>query len=38
MPLWWGEAAVAVADRYEIEDFGSYTLLSPWTPRILTKG
>ncbi len=38
VPLWWGEAAVAVADRYEIEDFGSYTLLSPWTPRILTKG
>lgn len=37
VPLWWGEAAVAVADKYEIEDFGSYTLLSPWTPRILTR-
>ncbi|MCB0997897.1 MAG: ABC transporter substrate-binding protein [Acidimicrobiales bacterium] len=38
VPLWWGEAAVAIADTYEIEDFGSYTLLSPWTPRIITKG
>ncbi|MFN8022129.1 MAG: ABC transporter substrate-binding protein [Acidimicrobiales bacterium] len=37
LPLWWGEAAVAIADTYEIEDFGSYTMLSPWTPRILTK-
>ncbi len=38
VPLWWGEAAVAVADKYEIENFGSYTFLSPWTPRILTRG
>jgi peptide/nickel transport system substrate-binding protein len=38
VPLWWGEAAVAVSDSYTIEDFGSYSLLSPWTPRILTKG
>lgn len=37
-PLWWGEAAVAVADTYTIEDFGAYTLVSPWTQRILTKG
>jgi len=37
VPLWWGEAAVALADKYTIQDFGSYTLLSPWTPRILTK-
>lgn len=38
VPLWWGEAAVALADKYTIQDFGSYTLLSPWTSRILTKG
>jgi len=38
VPLWWGEAAVAINDKYTIEDFGSYSLLSPWTPRILTKG
>ena len=38
VPLWWGEAATAINDKYTIEDFGSYTLLSPWTPRILTKG
>lgn len=36
-PLWWGEAATAVTDKYTIQDFGSYTLLSPWTPRILTN-
>jgi peptide/nickel transport system substrate-binding protein len=35
VPLWWGEAASAIDDRYDIEDFGSYTLLSPWTPRIV---
>lgn len=38
VPLWWGEAATAIDAKYTIEDFGSYTLLSPWTPRILTKG
>jgi peptide/nickel transport system substrate-binding protein len=38
LPLWWGEAATAINDKYTIEDFGPYTLLSPWTPRILTKG
>ncbi|MFM7718056.1 MAG: ABC transporter substrate-binding protein [Actinomycetota bacterium] len=36
VPLWWGEAATAINDKYTIADFGSYTLLSPWTPRILT--
>lgn len=36
-PLWWGEAATAINDEYTIEDFGSYTFLSPWTPRILTR-
>ena len=38
VPLWWGEAATAINDKYTIEDFGPYTLLSPWTSRILTKG
>ncbi|MFM7684586.1 MAG: ABC transporter substrate-binding protein [Actinomycetota bacterium] len=38
VPLWWGEAATAINSKYTIEDFGAYTLLSPWTPRILTKG
>ena len=38
VPLWWGVAATAVSDDYTIEDFGSYTLVSPWTSRILTKG
>lgn len=38
VPLWWGEAAVAISDEYTIEGFGSYSLLSPWTPRILTRG
>ena len=38
VPLWWGEAATAINDAYTIEDFGPYTLLSPWTTRILTKG
>ena len=37
VPLWWGEAATAINDKYTIEDFGAYTLLSPWTTRILTK-
>ena len=37
VPLWWGEAATAINDKYTIEDFGPYTLLSPWTTRILTK-
>ncbi|MEN9644063.1 MAG: hypothetical protein RL238_732 [Actinomycetota bacterium] len=37
VPLWWGEAATAINDKYTIEDFGPYTLLSPWTVRILTK-
>ncbi|MFT3872956.1 MAG: ABC transporter substrate-binding protein [Nocardioides sp.] len=36
-PLWWGEAATAINDHYTIEEFGSYTFLSPWTPRILTR-
>lgn len=36
IPLWWGVAATALADEYTIEDFGSYTFVSPWTPRILT--
>ena len=36
IPLWWGEAATAINSKYTIEDFGSYSLLSPWTPRILT--
>ncbi len=38
IPLWWGVAATALADEYQFEDFGSYTFLSPWTPRILTRG
>lgn len=38
VPLWWGEAATAIDDAFTIDDFGSYTLLSPWTTRILTKG
>lgn len=38
VPLWWGVAATAISDDYTIEDFGSYTLVSPWTPRILTNG
>ena len=38
VPLWWGEAATAIDDKYTIEDFGPYTWLSPWTTRILTKG
>ncbi len=37
IPLWWGVAATAIADEYTIEDFGSYTFVSPWTPRILTN-
>ncbi len=37
IPLWWGVAASALADEYEFEDFGSYTFVSPWTPRILTR-
>lgn len=37
IPLWWGVAATALADTYEFEDFGSYTFVSPWTPRILTR-
>lgn len=37
IPLWWGVAATALADEYELEDFGSYTFVSPWTPRILTR-
>ncbi|MFZ9628500.1 MAG: ABC transporter substrate-binding protein [Ilumatobacteraceae bacterium] len=37
VPLWWGQAATAINSAYTIEDFGPYTLLSPWTPRILTK-
>ena len=37
IPLWWGVAATALADEYEFEDFGSYTFVSPWTPRILTR-
>jgi peptide/nickel transport system substrate-binding protein len=36
VPLWWGQAATAINSAYTIEDFGAYTLLSPWTPRILT--
>lgn len=36
VPLWWGQAATAINSAYTIEDFGPYTLLSPWTPRILT--
>ena len=36
IPLWWGVAATAITDDYAIEDFGSYTFVSPWTPRILT--
>lgn len=38
VPLWWGQAATAINSAYTIEDFGPYTLLSPWTPRILTVG
>ena len=38
VPLWWGEAAIAINDKYTVKDFGSYTFLSPWTPRILTVG
>lgn len=38
VPLWWGEAATAINSEYAIEDFGPYTLLSPWTPRIVAKG
>ncbi|MFM2078982.1 MAG: hypothetical protein RJA49_2872 [Actinomycetota bacterium] len=38
VPLWWGVAATAVADKYTIEPYTSYSLLSPWTPRILTNG
>jgi len=38
VPLWWGEAATAIDSAYTVESFGSYTLLSPWTTRILTKG
>lgn len=37
IPLWWGVAATAISDDYTIEDFGSYTFVSPWTPRILTN-
>ena len=37
IPLWWGVAATAIIDQYAIEDFGSYTFVSPWTPRILTN-
>jgi peptide/nickel transport system substrate-binding protein len=37
IPLWWGVAATAISDQYAIEDFGSYTFVSPWTPRILTN-
>lgn len=37
IPLWWGVAATALSDEYAIEDFGSYTFVSPWTPRILTN-
>lgn len=37
IPLWWGVAATALTDEYTIEDFGSYTFVSPWTPRILTN-
>ena len=38
VPLWWGEAATAINSAYTVDSFGSYTLLSPWTTRILTKG
>ena len=38
LPLWWGVAATAVSDEYTIDGFGSYTLVSPWTGRILTNG
>ena len=37
IPLWWGVAATALSDAYTFEDFGSYTFVSPWTPRILTQ-
>lgn len=37
IPLWWGVAATAISDEYAIDDFGSYTFVSPWTPRILTN-
>ena len=36
-PLWWGEAATAINDTYTIDEFGSYTFLSPWAGRVLTK-
>ena len=38
VPLWWGEGATAIADKYTIKDFSSYTMLSPWTSSILTNG
>ncbi|WP_300677509.1 ABC transporter substrate-binding protein [Nocardioides sp.] len=38
LPLWWGEAAYAIESSYTIEDLGSYTLLSPWTQRIKSRG
>jgi len=38
VPLWWGQAATAISDKYTIEPYTSYSLLSPWTPRILTQG
>ena len=36
-PLWWGEAATAINDTFTIDEFGSYTFLSPWAGRVLTK-
>jgi len=38
IPLWWGEGATALSNKYTIKDYSSYTLLTPWTPSILTNG
>jgi len=38
LPLWWGEAAYAIDSSLTIADLGSYTLLSPWTQRIKSRG
>lgn len=35
IPLWWGEAATAVANKYTIKEYGANTFSSPWTSRIV---
>ncbi len=35
VPLWWGVAATAIRSDWTVDHFGSYSLLSPWTQRIV---